>query len=174
MSDAQPILALDVDGVLNALNAGEVPPGWERATVRGGLPIRYNPRHGEQLQKIAADTGAELVWCTIWEDLANEHIAPLTGLPWLPWVAMDESMATVISERHIKFSQAIPVGAVKARALAQYAAGRPACWLEDEPEAPAEFSSYPAPHLVVQVDPLAGLQDEHLAMAASWLASLRA
>jgi len=174
MDDERPILGLDVDGVLNALNQGATPPGWEFTTVRGNLPICYNPRHGEQLQKIASDGGAELVWCTIWEDLANEHIAPLVGLPQLPWVTMDESMAAVIAERRIKFSQAIPVGAVKARAMAVYAAGRPVCWLEDEPDAPAEFSSYPAPHLVVQTDSFEGLQDIHLAAAAAWLASLRA
>ncbi len=57
MSD-QPILAVDVDGVVNAMSRGVPPAGWRDVKVRAGygdygypprLRIRHNPSHGARL-----------------------------------------------------------------------------------------------------------------------------
>lgn len=176
MSDARPVLAVDVDGVLNALSTGPRPPdGWRDATVKG-FRIRHNPDHGRQLLAVAAGTGAELAWCTTWEDDANEHIAPLVGLPRLPVVPMEPGFAAndVLARagfplRH-KFSAHPSVGEVKAAAMAAWARDRPFCWLDDEPDAAMRLTHHPVPHLVIRVDGRAGLGDHHLRKASGWLA----
>ena len=169
---AQPILAVDVDGVLNACNDGPPAPGWQDARVhphgsRGrGFRIRYNAAHGARLQAIAEEASAELVWCTTWEEMANQYIRQLVGLPELPWVPMEPGRAG------LKFSQRASVGMTKAAAMRSYAGDRPFCWLDDEPDAADELRDCPVPHLVVHVDHSLGLQDEHFAAARAWLAAI--
>lgn len=161
----RPILAVDVDGVLNALSGGRPPTGWQDAKVMG-LRIRHNPSHGAQLLAVASERGAELTWCTTWEDLAVRLIAPLVGLPDLPWVPMEPGRAG------LKFGQHRSIGTTKAQAMAAYAGDRPFCWLDDEPDAAAGLRSCRTPHKVIRVDGRAGLQDHHLRRAGEWLASL--
>ena len=158
------ILAVDVDGVLNAVSGGKPPDGWHD-TKAHGFRIRYNPGHGRRLLAIAKETGAELTWCTTWEELANEHIAPLVGLPELPWVPMEPGRAG------LKFSEYQPAGMTKATAMRVYAGERPFCWLDDEPDAADELRSHPVPHLVVYVADSLGLREEHFAAALAWLAN---
>lgn len=167
MPDERAILAVDVDGVLNAMSGGRPAKGWLDARVQVvtgersmRLRIRYNPSHGAQLLALAAEYGAELTWCTTWEELANEHIGPLVGLPELPWVPMDAA----------GFSESL--GPVKARSIAAYAGDRPFCLLDDEPDIETALRRHPVPHKVVRVDERAGLQDHHLRRAGEWLASL--
>jgi hypothetical protein len=159
-----PILGVDVDGVLNALSPGRPASGWLDAEVRleqASLRIRHNPGHGAQLLALAAEHGAELLWCTSWQELANEHIGPLVGLPELPWVPMDPGRRSE------------SLGSVKARSIAACAGDRPFCWLDDERDAREALACHPVPHKVVWVEPLAGLQDHHLRRAGEWLASLK-
>jgi hypothetical protein len=100
-----PVLALDLDGVLNALD----PPagaGWERHDIhvpastlpdspfiRGhgtedvDVTIHLHPRHGPWIRSLLAG-GVEVVWITTWEHAANAHIAPLLGIPPLPVVSL--------------------------------------------------------------------------------------
>lgn len=163
----RPVLAIDVDGVLNAISNGPPPAGWEDTRVQG-YQIRYNPGHGDRLLAIAAETGAELAWCTTWQEQANQYIRHLVGLPQLPWVPLEPGRAG------LKFSEYRSVGAIKATALRAWAGDRPVCWLEDEPDAAAELASWSVPHLVVRVDESAGLQERHLQKARSWLLGLAA
>src|SRR5262245_1391504 len=116
----RPILAVDVDGVLNACHTGPPAPGWHDTKVLG-FRIRYNPAHGGRLLAIAEETGAELTWCTTWEELANQHIRHLVGLPSLPVVPMRPGRAGM------KFSEYRSVGVIKARTMAAYAGDRPFC-----------------------------------------------
>lgn len=162
---ARSILAVDVDGVLNACNDGPPDPGWQDARAHG-YRIRYNPGHGARLLAIAEETGAELVWCTTWEEMANQHIRQLVGLPELPWVPMEPGRAG------LKFSQYQGIGVTKAAAMRIYAGDRPFCWLDDEPDAAGELRSLAVPHLVVYVNDETGLQDEHFEAARAWLAAL--
>jgi hypothetical protein len=164
----RPILAVDVDGVLNAISGGKPPAGWRDARVLPGSPyssgfrIRHNPGHGAKLLAIAEETGAELTWCTTWEDLANEHIRQLVGLPELPVVPVSTGQTRSRST----------VGEMKSAALRAYAGERPFCWLDDEPDAAHELRDCGTPHLVVEVDPETGLQDMHFAEARAWLLAL--
>lgn len=170
MNGTRPILAVDVDGVLNACSRGANPPrGWADTRAMG-FRIRYNPAHGARLLDIAEATGAELVWCTTWEGLANEHIGPLVGLPALPFVPLDDARRE--ASRGLKFSQSPSTGNVKAAAIRAWAGDRPFCWLDDEPDAASELASHPVPHLVVQPRTNEGLQEHHFRRAAEWLSAL--
>ena len=155
---SRPVLAVDIDGVLNALSASPAPPGWADAFVvrsEGAEPprvfrIRICQGQGARLLAIAAETGAELTWCTRWWWMANYLLGPLLGLPELPCV---------------------PMRASKAEALAAYAGDRPVCWLDDEPE-PEPDSGWPAPWRVIAVNAASGLSDADFEAAQAWLADL--
>lgn len=164
----KPLLAVDVDGVLNQLSSDNDPPaGWRDADVvlnNCHYRIRHNPEHGAKLLALAEEVGAELVWCTTWEGHANEHIAPLVGLPKLPWVPLPPG----------RFSEYRHPGYIKAIALQAYANTdeglRPFAWFDDDAN-PSYLRAYPAPHLLVQVHSVTGLQDEHLERAREWLSA---
>ncbi len=150
----QPVLAVDIDGVLNALGMEAPAPGWGDILVLrpdGGLfRLRFNPGHGQQLLGLAAETGAELIWCSRWEEMANNVMSRVLGLPPLPWVPMQAS---------------------KAAALRAFVGDRPVCWVDDEPE-PGAMDGHAAPWCVVVTDAAAGIQDEHFEQARSWLSEV--
>lgn len=158
-------LLVDVDGVLNPLAldprlAGYRPfithPNtrwWDGSSLR----VRLNPRHGEWLTTLAADTGANLAWGSTWEGEANTWIGPPIGLPEMPWVPIP-------SRDHD-----MPLGTWKARQIAAWTS-EPFVWFEDDPNAADEARRYiRAAHLVVFVDPRTGLTRDHIRTAETWL-----
>lgn len=119
-------ILVDVDGVLNAfgLQGKRLPDGWQQAVARG-FPIIYRPEMGLWLQTLAAEYEAELVWCTTWEGSANEHIAPLVGLPELPHIPLS------MPKMHAS------TGWCKAHSIRLWLAERedkPLVWFDDEPD----------------------------------------
>ncbi|MFC7467145.1 hypothetical protein ACFQVA_05280 [Actinomadura keratinilytica] len=90
----KPLLFLDVDGPLNpygALSAPAPPEGFHPHRMRPAgwswpepLTVLLDPDHGTRLR--ALQRHYELVWATTWEDEANAWIAPVLGLPPLPYV----------------------------------------------------------------------------------------
>jgi HAD domain in Swiss Army Knife RNA repair proteins len=162
------IIAIDVDGVLNPdVNSRQrsrlwYHHGWRRKALRigaGGGPVQLivNPEAGIWLQKLARDTGAELVWATRWNDLANEHVAPLIGLPKLPVIVTP------------------PYPRPKAVAVTDYAAGRDLVWFDDEPreiEIAQRLREHNQLFHGILTDPKVGLTIEHIDEAREWLAGL--
>jgi hypothetical protein len=161
---------VDVDGVLNAFPPGRMPEGWKTASVELGpgavYPITYNPAIGEKLIRLAKDHGAELVWCTTWQEQASEHIAPLVGLPAMPFVPLVPP----------RFRASL--GWIKAHSIGRWMeqAGdrRPFVWFDDEPDAAdwAERECRQVPRLVVQCDEERGLRKRELEVAGKWLSAL--
>jgi HAD domain in Swiss Army Knife RNA repair proteins len=167
-----PLLLLDVDGVLSPDGSRD----WldhsmfrrHKVSVRDdGLRVdvtlwltRY---HGRRLSEIAEVTGARLVWCTSWNEHANEHIARRVGLPKLSYVF-------------------VPPGADKRPewkydAVTRYAGEAPIAWLDDE------FDKHPAvnflaqrqglPTLLHTVNASTGLLPQDLDAIRSWLDDLK-
>lgn len=167
LSGEQPVIALDVDGVLSPHCTSRQRSRlwyhhkWRHKAVRWGLGVSQlivNPEAAVWLQKLAFTTGAELVWATHWNELANDHVAPLITLPSLPVIQ----------------TSAYPQ--LKAPALIEWSAGRPLVWFEDEPRE-AEAASRLAtersqPFLGVIADPAVGLTVEHVDRAREWLTAL--
>ena len=81
-----PLLLLDVDGVLNALDGGDprLWPDWRlgRATADGrAWPIRWAPAVVDRLRGWHEQGRVELQWLTTWGHDANLELRALLGLP---------------------------------------------------------------------------------------------
>ncbi|WP_330350155.1 hypothetical protein [Streptomyces sp. NBC_00582] len=151
---SRPLLYLDVDGPLNpyAAQRERRPDGYTtiRASVRPGRPLRVwlNPGHGAALLRLPY----EVIWATTWMAEANRWIAPVVGLPELPYVDFGPALLT---ER--------PDGVHwKTETLVAHAAGRPFAWVDDELS--AEDTAYIAAHhtgpaLLHPVSPRLGLRE---------------
>jgi hypothetical protein len=162
MADRPPAVLLDVDGVLNPLRRAH--RGYRRHRARPhGVTFRLwlNTAHGPSLRGLIADTGAELVWASYWCANANDWIAPRIGLPRLPYVPIPSPPP----------DSGLSLGAWKARNVALWAGRRPFVWFEDEPDVTDCLTTEQGigRHLLIAVDPLVGLTDDHLERARSWL-----
>ncbi|MFC1420974.1 HAD domain-containing protein [Streptacidiphilus cavernicola] len=137
----KPLLFLDVDGVLNPVCPR---PAAEFTTHRiHGSAVLVSARHGGWLRELSAVY--ELVWASTWEAQANLCIAPLLGLPALPFVPVG---------RH-------PAG--DWAPIVRHAAGRPFAWLDDLIPAAVQAScAARVDRLVLPVDPGQGLRRPHV------------
>ncbi|POM23697.1 hypothetical protein BTM25_23180 [Actinomadura rubteroloni] len=161
-----PLLLVDVDGVLNPRKRPSRRFRRHKCAPEGiAFKLWLNRAHGPLLLDLAERTGAELAWASYWCATANEWIAPRVGLPELPHVPIPRFPGTV---------EGGTLGAWKARHVAAYTGGRPFVWFEDEPDATERIAAEDGvgPHLLVAVDPVHGLTDDHFARAADWLAAL--
>ncbi|MET7439076.1 hypothetical protein ACWERY_12160 [Streptomyces sp. NPDC004082] len=151
---SRPLLFLDVDGPLNPYAAGprRPPEGYTTILValRPGRPLRVwlHPGHGRALLGL----GFDLCWATTWMDAANRWIAPVVGLPELPYVDFGD---TLLTER--------PDGVHrKTEAILTYAGRRPFAWVDDE-QSPADTAyvaaRHPGPALLHHVNPRTGLRE---------------
>ncbi|WP_063772002.1 HAD domain-containing protein [Kitasatospora mediocidica] len=183
-ASARPLLLLDVDGPLNpyaAMPDGRpegyqeyrlMPPSWEaaerkrlstwgRPTMRPvPLPVWLNPDHGPALSALPFD----LVWATTWEAEANTFIAPILGLPELPFITWTSSRTTPSKGLFWKTPE-----------IASWAQGRPFAWLDDElGDADRTWLTdhHPGPALLHRIDPQIGLRPTDLATLKSWAACL--
>jgi hypothetical protein len=155
---SRPLLFLDVDGPLNpyAAQPERRPEGYTtiRVPVFSRRPLRVwlNPDHGPALLRL----GYELVWATSWMAEANVWIAPVVGLPELPYLDFGTGL---FAER--------PDGVHwKTEAIVAYADGRPFAWVDDEQSAADTAyvaARYPAPALLHHVNPRIGLREDDFA-----------
>ncbi|MFG2130176.1 hypothetical protein ACGFNV_20530 [Streptomyces sp. NPDC048751] len=165
---SRPLLFLDVDGPLNpyAAKPARRPEGYTtiRAAVGRTRPLRVwlNPEHGPALLALDYD----LCWATTWMDAANHWIAPVVGLPVLPYVDFGEGL---FAER--------PDGVHwKTEAIVAYAGGRAFAWVDDE-QSPADdtyvAAHHPGPALLHHVDPRIGLRDDDFTALARFASGLQ-
>ncbi|MEY9874775.1 hypothetical protein ABH931_004275 [Streptacidiphilus sp. MAP12-33] len=174
------MLLVDVDGPLNPYAAKPhrrpegyrthrlMTPRWRAAERRRftewGLPDRpvkplrvwINSAHGPALAALPF----ELVWATTWEEEANVFLAPLLGLPELPFIAWSEQRPE-------------PGGGVfwKTPEIVAWAQGRPFAWVDDQiTDADRAWvqDQHPAPALLHHVDPRTGLTEDDFARLSRW------
>lgn len=120
MADGRPLILIDVDGVLNPY-LGPLREGYTEYRLLS-YRVRLNMEHGVQLQKIAHETGAELVWATTWEHEANDYIGSRIGLPALPVIEVCKSTDHLDkADYRWKFGPVL-----------EYCAGRPLLWFDDD------------------------------------------
>ncbi|WP_370948111.1 HAD domain-containing protein [Amycolatopsis sp. cg5] len=157
MTGSPAVLFLDVDGPLIPFG-GRNHPVFQAKTANP-LLRRLDPSHGPRLAALPYS----LIWATTWMDDANDAIAPVLGLPRLPFVAWPESPFDDEDERaglHWK-----------TRALVEWAAGRSFAWVDDE--LTATDQAWVAEHhagraLLHRVDHRLGLTDADYALLADW------
>jgi hypothetical protein len=112
----KPLLLVDVDGVLSLFGAGLDIRSAGAWTMVDGIPHLLSNCAGDHLRDLSAEF--DCVWCTGWEEKADEYLRAAFGLPG-PWP-------------HLRFDRP-PSGAHwKLAAIEAYAgARRPLAWVDD-------------------------------------------
>ena len=156
MKPAAPLLLIDVDGVISLFGFDQTEPPDGRLVAVDGIPHLISARAGERLARLAA--AFECVWCTGWEDRADEHLPALLGLPG-GWA-------------HLSFAAAPGPGLHwKLEAIEAHAGpDRPVAWIDDaHDDSCARWAAErPGPALLVATDPAVGLTEAHVASLLSW------
>jgi hypothetical protein len=168
-----PVVAVDIDGVLNPDDpAGAEATGYRPHRYDGpdpdGRPVTgtvwLHPDHGGWLRELAGH--AQLVWCSSWNHLAAGWIAPRLGLP-------DSWSHIPVQERGgVRFGYQS-----KLSPLYTWAAGRPLAVLDDEfggrdPHVAQRRTADGAPTLLHPVDGYRGLCREDIDTVQDWLRRL--
>ncbi|MDP9294637.1 MAG: hypothetical protein M3O90_09490 [Actinomycetota bacterium] len=121
-----------------------------------GVPHLLSTRAGELLGRLAGVF--ECVWCTGWEDRAEEHLPGLLGLPggWPHLVFTEPPDA----QAHWKLA-----------AIGAYAGShRAVAWIDDAHDDTCRrwAAMRSGPTLLVATDPAVGLTEEHVEDLLSW------
>lgn len=165
MDRLPPILFVDVDGVISLFGfpAHAAPAG--RFQLVDGIAHFLSATAGEHLRRLASSF--EPVWCTGWEEKANEHLPHALGLG--------------DSYRHLTFER--NPGRVHAHwkldSIEAHAGARPLAWIDDAhdddcAEWARQRSAEIAPTLLVTTAPEIGLTEEHVIALTAWAADLSA
>jgi hypothetical protein len=159
-----PILLIDVDGVISLFGALQTGPAMDPTVVPAlvdGTPHFLSRRAAVELARL--HSVFECVWCTGWEERAEEHLPRLLGLPG-GWP-------------HLRFAEIpIPDAHWKLSAIdAHVGASRPVAWVDDAHDSRClEWASArPGPTLLVSTDPARGLTDVEARRLLDWAGSLR-
>jgi hypothetical protein len=157
-SRVKPLLFVDIDGVLSLFGFGSDsrPPGsWLNVD---GVVHLISATAAKHLHRLASRF--ELVWCSGWEEKANENLLALLSLPRpLPFLTFPAQEGA----RHWKLA-----------AIDAHAGDRPLAWVDDAHDDACRdwAAARRAPTLLVATDPPVGLTDAHVAALERWAATL--
>ena len=158
-SNQKPLLFVDIDGVLSLFGfQSNTRPDGVWINVEGIVHL-ISASASEHLHRLAAPF--DLVWCSGWEEKANEHLLRAlvlpTALPFLTFTAQNGA------SRHWKLD-----------AIDAHAGDRPLAWIDDahDDSCRAWASSRGAPTLLVTTDPASGLTGAHVEALEHWAAGL--
>jgi hypothetical protein len=154
----QPLLAVDIDGVIS-LFGFEEQPAHAQVQLVDGVPHCISLAAGSRLLRLSERF--ELVWASGWEDKANFYLPQLLGLPDLPHVGFDGAARG--GSAHWKLAP-----------LESYAEGRPLAWIDDNFDASClEWAqARRAPTLLVPTETHLGLEEAHVEALDAWARSL--
>jgi hypothetical protein len=150
----KPLLFCDIDGVISlwGFSPDNRPPG--AFAVVDGIPHFLSTRAAGHLLALSAHF--TLVWCSGWEEKADEYLPRLLGLPrGLPHLVFGGHSRTEVSARaHWKLA-----------AIDEHAGDSPLAWVDDAfNDACWDWASdRSSPTLLVPTDPAEGLADAHAA-----------
>ncbi len=157
-----PLLLVDVDGVISlfGFSMDERPSG--RFLSVDGIPHFLSSVAGEHLRVLHEHF--ELVWCTGWEERANEYLVHELSLPaTLPHLTFEGPAGR--GDRHWKLD------AIDAHA----GPDRPVAWIDDDHEGCETWArERPGPTLLVTSAPHEGVTAAHVELLLEWAAALRA
>jgi hypothetical protein len=103
----------------------------------------------------------DLVWCSGWEEKADEHLTTALCLPVRP-----PFLTFPPQDRTVHW---------KLRTVERHAGDRPLAWIDDafDDSCHAWAAARPEPTLLVATDPAVGLGDEHVACLEAFALTLR-
>jgi hypothetical protein len=158
-SNQKPLLFVDIDGVLSLFGfQSDTRPRGEWINVEGIVHL-ISASASEHLHRLSV--AFDLVWCSGWEEKANDHLLGALVLPTaLPFLTFT---AQVGAPRHWKLD-----------AIEAHAGDRPLAWIDDahDDSCRAWASSRRAPTLLVTTDPAHGLTGAHVDALEHWAARL--
>jgi hypothetical protein len=157
---SQPILAVDVDGVISLFGFDEPPDASEaRLETIDGMVHCISLVAGERLRRLSEVY--ELVWATGWEERANLHLTDLLGLSELPYLTFGG--AARFGSAHWKLGP-----------LEDFAGERALAWIDDS----FDDSCYEwarqreAPTLLVPIESHIGLDEVQVEALTAWARGL--
>lgn len=160
----KPALLVDIDGVLSlfGFKPDDRPEGvWAQVD---GSPHFLSSTVATHLLDLMSDF--EPVWCTGWEERANEHLPHLLGLgPW-PYLSFDRGNPR---------AGASLAGHWKLGAIDAYCGpDRPVAWIDDVLDEPCErwAAGRPGPTLLVPTQPAVGLTAQQADELRTWARAL--
>jgi hypothetical protein len=157
----KPLLLIDIDGVISLFGFDlKRPPAGSFHSI-DGIPHYLSTKAGEHL--LALGDAFDLVWCSGWEEKANEHLPHLLGVPaGLPYLRFERSPGR--TNAHWKLA-----------AIDSYAPDRPLAWIDDafNEACHAWAEERLAPTLLVQTAPKRGLTHREAETLESWALELR-
>lgn len=166
-----PILLLDVDGVLNAVQM-DLPTGWRRE-IYNGFVLSWDPTVTARLHGLHESGRVELQWLTTWTENADRLLAEPMGLPrGLRTHGREDVAPTGFGGEFRGISRWWKLAA--ARAVVAAEPGRRIVWIDDDlaeqAEDTGEWLAAHAHVLVVAPDLVTGLTHAELDRVEAWLA----
>jgi hypothetical protein len=157
----QPLLLVDVDGVISLFGFDHRSPPAGRYQLVDGITHFLSVRAGEHLRRLGE--AYELAWCTGWEEKANDYLPLALGLDGpLPHVVFDHGERPL--QAHWK------LGAIDRHVTAS----RPLAWVDDAHDdgCASWAAAREAPTLLVTTDPAVGLTQGEVDRLLEWARSL--
>jgi hypothetical protein len=157
----RPLLLIDIDGVISLFGFDALHPPAGRFLMVDGIVHFLSATAGELLEQLAERF--ELVWCSGWEEKADEYLPLALGLPaGLPHLTFDGPRGQ--TDRHWKLA-AIDRHAPASRALA---------WIDDafDDSCHTWCSARSGPTKLVLTEPAVGLTAELTSALLGWAATL--
>ncbi len=158
----KPLLLIDVDGVISLFGFDPARPPSGRFQMVDGIAHYLSATAGEHLRALSGDF--ELVWCTGWEEKANEYLPHVLGLDApLPHVSFDRALAELGA--HWKLP-AIDAYAGPERALA---------WIDDclDDRCVSWAQQRAGATLLLETAPHTGLAPGHVTALQKWASAQR-
>jgi len=159
----KPLLLVDVDGVISLFGFDPLRPPEGRFVLVDGIAHFVSANAGDHLR--ALSEGFELVWCTGWEEKANEYLPFALGLP--------GSLPHLVFERHPGRAHAH----WKLDAIERYAGpDQPLAWIDDAHDADCEAwaARRLTPTLLVGTRSAEGITAAHVGELSAWADQLAA
>lgn len=164
----RPLLLLDVDGVFNVINDSQNTKRYDIFMAMDLYKIR--------LAKVLAGYMEELVehfipvWCTTWDEDANEYFAERLRMPYLPVIPTREARSSELTHAELD-----PIANVhwKTPAIVKYIKTRPYAWVDDElgqgdQDYAAMRTALVAPTLMMKTREREGLLRHHVDKLITW------
>jgi hypothetical protein len=157
-ASGKPLLFVDIDGVLSlwgfAMDEWPNEGTWHQID---GVSHFLSARAARHLQALCARF--DPVWCSGWEEKADEYLPHLLGLPRFPHLSFERNPGRLT---HWKLP-----------AVESYAENRSLAWIDDafDETCFAWAAERDAPTLLVPTDPAIGLDDAAAATLEAWALS---
>ena len=155
-----PLLLIDIDGVISLFGFDPAAPPEGKFLLVDGIPHFLSAPAAARIRRLQAEF--ELVWCSGWEEKADEYLPLAVGLPaGLPHLTFDGGHG---DGRHWKLA-----------AIERYAdASRPLAWIDDAFDESCHrwAADRPGPTELVCTDPAVGLTAGQAARLRRWARAL--